>query len=224
MAQQVAHQIKTPLSSIMLAVQRLQMEYRRDRVDKAKVYDRYVDYVTGEVRRLREVTEDFMKLARLEAPNLCLKDLNAVIQQCLEKLRPRIGERIQIETDLAVDLPQAHLDENQIRAAIEVLLDNSIEALEGQGKLTITTRLVQTLQSEHAKDGAAYVQFEIADTGRGIPAEAHKKLFEPFFTTKEGGTGLGLTIARKIIEDHHGSIEIKSEAGMGTVVFVSLPV
>jgi PAS domain S-box-containing protein len=224
MAQRLAHEIKTPLSSIMLAVQRLQMEYQREDVAKAETYDRYVNYVSEEVCRLREVTDGFMKLARLEEPDLCPRDLNAIVQKCLQKLEKRIPEQIEIKTDLATTLPRVNVDENQLQVALAVLLENGIEAIEGNGKVTITTRLAHSLQFGRVDDGIRYLRIEIADTGRGIPPEACEELFEPFFTTKESGTGLGLTIAKKIIEDHRGTIEVKSEAGIGTVICVTLPV
>lgn len=223
-AQRLVHQMKTPLSSIMLAVQRLQMDYQRDVVARSEAYDRYVDYVGGEVARIRSLTDGFLKLAQLEKPNLTPHDLNRVIQKCVASLEGQISASIQLQTDFASDLPEISIDENQILIALKVLLDNSIEAMDGSGKIMITTRLAQSLQAHPIGQVSSSIRLEIADTGRGIPTESQKKLFEPFYTTKKSGTGLGLTIARKIIEDHQGSIEIKSEAGMGTVVVVSLPV
>ncbi len=223
-AQRLVHQMKTPLSSIMLAVQRLQMDYQRDIVPRSDAYDRYVDYVTGEVARIRSLTDGFLKLAQLENPALAPHDLNRIIQKCVASLEGQISPSIQIQIDFANDLPVIRVDENQILIALKVFMDNSIEAMDGSGKITISTRLAQSLQTNQSGQVSSSIRLEIADIGRGIPVEVQKKLFEPFYTTKNSGTGLGLTIARKIIEDHQGSIEIKSEAGMGTVVVVSLPV
>lgn len=224
MAQKLVHQIKTPLSSVMLAVQRLQMEYQRDKVAKAKDYDRYINYVSTEVRRVREVTDGVMKLARLEEPNFSLQDLNQIISNCLTKYKSKMKDSIQIQTEYAKDVPKINLDKNQLEIAFSILIENCMEAMDGNGKLTLNTRMAQSLQFSSTENSTGHIHIEIADTGVGIPPEAQERLFEPFFTTKKNGTGLGLTIVKKIIDDHEGSIEIKSDIGIGTVVLVILPV
>ncbi len=223
-AQRLAHQIKTPISSIMLAIQRLQMEYKKDGIAKAYVYDRYVDYVSNEIVRLRQATDDFMKLSQLEKPVLHPCDINLIINECLEKYKDHIGSDIQMETDFASNIPLIEVDDNQIRVAFQIIIDNSIQAIKEKGSITITTRQAQTLQDSDSSLELNYIQIEIADTGEGISKDVQQQLFTPFLTTKKNGTGLGLTIAKKIIEDHEGTIEIRSDEGIGTIVILKIPI
>lgn len=222
LAQRLAHQIKTPLASVLLATQRLQMEYRQDGSAKSGIYDRYVDYTAAEVARIRQITEGFLKFARVGAPVTQPLNLNQLITATAEKFRPLLTDGKELRTDLAEDLPLLALDEQQMIMALSALIENGLEAVEGEGHLTITTRLQQTL-GQGQKNIDEYVRIECADTGRGIPAEAMQKLFDPFFTSKSHGTGLGLPIAKRIIEEHQGTIEIRSEPGIGTVVIIQLP-
>ena len=103
------------------------------------------------------------------------------------------------------------------------MLDNSFEALDHTGKLTISTRQIQKVHFEKESTQVDYAQIEIADTGYGIPKEKQGKILEPFFTTKKNGTGLGLTIVKKVIDDHHGTFEINSKEDIGTSIFITLP-
>ena len=100
-------------------------------------------------------------------------------------------------------------------------MNNSLNAMKGKGVLTITTRVVQTL---HKLDGKKFVEVEIADTGVGMKDEDKDQLFKPFFSKSSGGTGLGLVIVKKIVEDHRGTISIHSEKEVGTTAYIRLPV
>ena len=224
LAQRLAHQIKTPLSSVLLAVQRLQMEYQRDGSAKAGVYDRYITYVAEEVARIRQITDGFLKLAQVDKSQLTPVEINLVILSILEQYRPSLVPGQKFRTDFEQDLPKVRLDEHQIRIVLGILIENSLAALGDNGQITLTTRLQQSLAGKERGEAGDSLLIECADSGRGIPAESLPKLFDPFFTTKTGGTGLGLPIAKKIIEDHHGSIRITSQPGIGTVVSISLPV
>jgi PAS domain S-box-containing protein len=224
MAQQLAHKIKTPMSSIMLAVQRLQMEYNRDKVKKIEIYDRYVDYVNSEIHNLRQAADDFMKLAHMEEPLFKSEDINKLLMENINYLQNKVYNEILITSDLSNDLPLVYIDKNQMRVALNIILDNSFESMGNTGKIVITTRLAQTLQSSELNNFKNYIKIEIADTGIGISKDILSKIFEPFFTTKKEGTGFGLTIAKKIIEDHDGEIKISSEKGIGTILTVILPI
>jgi signal transduction histidine kinase len=223
MAQRLAHQIKTPLSSVLLAVQRLQMEYRRDGISKAKIYDRYIDYVAEEVARIRRITDSFLKLSLHEKLVLEAININAMLTGALEKYQPMLTIGLKISTDFAADLPLIFVDEQQMKMVFSIIIENSLDAMGEEGQLTVTTRFVQAIPQEEGKSAVEAVVVECADTGSGIPAESIQKLFNPFFTTKSNGTGLGLPIAKKIVEEHGGAIEIKSQTGIGTVVTIRLP-
>jgi len=200
MAQRLAHQIKTPLSSVLLSVQRLQMEYIKDGAGKAKDYDRYVEYVNNEVGRIRHALDGLLKLARLEKPALRTCNINDLVRLALQKF------------------------ENQIVILLTLLIENSIDAMPQGGWLRIATRLAHDLHKEKGKSEPETIEVIISDSGIGIAEEKLDKLFEPFYTNKPNGTGLGLPIAKKIIEDHAGNIKINSKEKVGTQVTVQLPI
>ncbi|KAA3615359.1 MAG: hypothetical protein DWQ05_13460 [Calditrichaeota bacterium] len=222
--QELAHGLKTPLASVMLAAERLQMQYKKDSVENDLGYDKYVDHIVHEVRRLRELTDGFLKLAQLEEPDKRHIDINAIIKHCLQQMKPAVPAQIHIELDLETALPPVHVDGNQFQIMINVLLENAMQAIQKEGKLHITTRLAQALPRLSVASNNDVIRVEISDTGGGIEADNLQKIFEPFYTRKKGGTGLGLTIARKIIEDHDGRIDVKSEVGIGTIFVIIIPV
>ena len=104
--------------------------------------------------------------------------------------------------------------------ALHIVIENSIDALKGKGLIKISVNMAQYLNNVYQD----FVEIEIADSGTGIDAKIKDKIFEPYFTTKKDGTGMGLAIARKIIEDHNGEISIYSKDGFGTVVRFLVPV
>jgi signal transduction histidine kinase len=123
---------------------------------------------------------------------------------------------IQLQLDLATDLPHVQCDPAQIEQVVLALVMNSIDAMPRGGNLWLRTRL---------NDSRDEVEIQVRDDGMGIPADILPQLFEPFLTTKESGhgVGLGLAISRGIIERHNGHIEVQSEAGKGTTFTITLP-
>ena len=223
MAQRLAHEVKTPLSTVMLSAQRLQTETRSDKVD-AKVFDKYIERILRQVRRLQMLTDAFLKFTRIEKPQFESVDFNQFIRQWINKNQFRFGPDIDIETLYAGNLPKISVDTQQIRIILQNIVDNGLKAMDGKGTLTITTRLVQSLHTNQLDRRNDAIQLEIADTGKGISKEDLKELFKPFFSKSAGGTGLGLVLVKKIVEDHQGKIQIESESEVGTRVIISLPV
>ncbi|MBN2201103.1 GHKL domain-containing protein [bacterium] len=221
-AQRLAHEIKTPLSSVMLSTQRIQMECEKH-PDESRRYDKYLGHILGQVERLRKMTDAFLKFARIEKPKMEPCSINEIIGECLADATPRMGPDIRTQTHLEATIPAIPMDRQQIGVAVGNLIDNALSAMEGKGLLTITTRLAQSLQNNTHKI-RDFLQIEIADTGRGIPKKYQPQLFQSFFSRSPSGTGLGLVIVKKIVEDHRGRIRIESEEGIGTTVFISLPV
>lgn len=131
---------------------------------------------------------------------------------------------VTVKTSLSNDLPRISADADQIAIVLQNLIDNSLNAMAGKGNVTIATRLVQWLHNTKINNHREAVQIEISDTGKGMSQEELNKLFKPFFSNSPGGTGLGLVIVKKIIEDHNGEIHYKSEPDFGTTVFITLPV
>jgi len=237
-AQKLAHGIKTPLSAVMLSLQRLEKHSDSDG-------QRYIDGVRTDIERLRKMTDGFMRVTRLEPPKLVPQDINALLRECLAKFERAKPAGITFQSELEDGLPLIAIDKEQFSDAIASLLDNAVAAMtsgseqravsrgeqravnseqEGDEK---TLRVVTTLKVKNGPDlkpVSRDVEIAISDTGPGIPEGYLAKVFEPYFTTKIGGTGLGMYITKKIIEEHKGSIAVESHEGKGTRVIIRLPV
>ena len=223
MAQKLAHEIKTPLSTVMLSAQRLQMEYE-GKPQQAKKVEKYLNNIISQVERLRKVTDTFMKFVEIKKQKLEPVNVNYLLAQCVEGMQLSTVSTIKIKKEFADDIPVIKADGQQLSIALKNIIDNSLNAMGNKGTLTLTTRLVQSLHTGKRSSVKNYIQIEISDTGVGIPQQQLSQLFQPFFSRSPGGTGLGLVITKKIIEDHNGEIKIESVEGIGTTVFVTLPV
>jgi len=206
---QVAHEVRNPLSSIGLNTELLE-----EAVGKAhfstpsdeREAGQLLAAIAREVDRLTEVTDQYLRLARLPRPALVPEDVNQLLTRVLdfsaEELE-RAGVRVQRELEPLA--PRALADEGQLRQVFLNLLRNAREAMPAGGTLRVASRTA----------GDA-VEVTFSDSGSGIPEEVQGRLFEPFFSTKSGGTGLGLALARQILEAHGGSIACTSTAAQGT--------
>jgi signal transduction histidine kinase len=214
---QVTHEIRNPLSSIGLNVELLDEAFAKARFEapeEAREAKEILAAVTREVDRLTEVTEHYLKMARLPSPSLVREDVTDLLGHVLEFSREEL-ERAQVKVVQELDpgTPPALADPAQLRQVFLNLLRNSREAMSGQGgRLTVAARPV---------DGQIEVVF--SDTGRGMPNEVKDRIFEPFFSTKEGGTGLGLAVSQQILQAHGGSIQCQSTPGQGTTFVIRLP-
>ncbi|MFQ6091410.1 MAG: ATP-binding protein [bacterium] len=224
MARQLAHEIKNPLANIMITLQCLQREYKKDRVSRSEAYDELVTSTIDEIMRLRNVANGFMRFAKLEKPNLQPNNVNRIINETLAEYSQRIPGTIHVKKVLAENLPPARVDEEQVQTMLANLIENSVNAMPDGGALTISTALIQEFPQDHKKIGTDFVSIEIADTGGGISEEDLKKVFDPYFSKSKEGVGLGLVIVNRIIEDHGGSINIYSREGIGTTITIELPV
>lgn len=212
-AAQITHEVRNPLSSIGLNAEMLEeelgaLEGSPSQIEEAK---RLARAIVKEVDRLTEITEEYLRFARLPRPKLEREDLAAIVSSLLSFMRPELEARaVSVEVEL-MPLPVA-ADEHQLRQALLNLLRNAGEAMGSGGRLRVEGR----------SDGSA-VELTIADTGQGIAPEHLAKVFDPFFSTKEGGTGLGLALTQQIIVEHGGSIVVDSRLGGGTTFTVRLP-
>jgi len=215
MAQKLAHEIKTPLSTVMLSAQRLK-ELCENEKDKTDVY---LTNITEEVNRLRSITDALIRFAKVEKPRFGSINVNELISKLIQNNLIRFGTDISPSLTCTDDIPHIIADESQLITVLQNIIDNSLSAIYGKGNINISTRLVQSLQSS-----TQMIEIEIADSGIGIPDENIGELFQPFYSTFKSGNGLGLTIVKKIIEDHCGEIRINSKENLGTTVIITLPV
>jgi signal transduction histidine kinase/putative methionine-R-sulfoxide reductase with GAF domain len=206
----IAHEIRNPLTSINILIHSLTENL------PAKISCREdLKVIEEEILRINEIVDQFLRFARPASPLFEKTDLLPIFEEILQLLRPQM-ERGKITVKKEFEpLPLITVDKEQIKQVILNLLMNAIQAMPAGGELGIKGRF--------SKDGY-WVELAIQDSGLGIPPEDMDKLFDPFFSTKEGGIGLGLSIAHRIIDQHHGKIEVESHPGNGTLFTISLPV
>jgi len=214
----LAHEIRNPLSTIRLNMELLAEDFeksdpesptkQRDRRAKAKI-----DLVRQECDRLQKLLGDFLDFARQESLSPEPGSLNVEVEQLLDFFAPKARDAgVEIVRYLDPELPTVRLDRETFRSAVLNLLLNSVQAMDAGGQLMVRTR-----------PSGLGVVLELIDTGAGMDAETLAKVFQAFYTTKQGGSGLGLPTARKIVEAHGGTIDIETAPGRGTKVTIWLP-
>lgn len=214
MSAMVAHEIRNPLSSIGLNTELLQEEIAEHLPTNSEEAATLLKSIAREVDRLTEVTDEYLRFARLPKPQLVTEQLPAIIDELLQFIAEELREAgIKLHDRLQADLPPVKADANQLRQAFLNLLRNSLESMPQGGQLTI---------SSEAADGV--VRLRISDTGRGIDPDSLDHIFDPFFSTRENGTGLGLSLTQQIVSEHGGNISCESHPGQGTAFVIELPV
>ena len=211
-ARRLAHEIKNPLTPIQLSAERLQFKLA-DKLSNgdADMLARGTQTIINQVQAMKRMVDDFRDYARMPAPEVAELDLNELIGEVLGLYE---SSSASIETRLAADLPPILGDATQLRQIIHNLLRNAEDALEGRD----ATRIL--IQTEAVGRQASLT---IADNGPGFPVELLPRIFEPYVTTKARGTGLGLPIVKKIVEEHLGTIEISNAPEGGARIDIRLP-
>lgn len=217
--QKMAHDIKTPLSSIQLNVQTLEYKLKDSVPETYRNLQTDFGLIFSEMNRVKKMTRDFLKFINTDKPNFIPCSLNTIINDTLTHFNGFIRDNILLSLDLDDSADMLLADKNQMEIVFHILIENAVEAIENKGSIIISSSLAQQLGNGFAE----YLEIEIADSGKGICTTDMNNVFEPFFTTKTEGTGMGLVIAKKIIHDHHGKIEIVSRSGFSTVVRIMLP-
>ena len=211
-ARRLAHEIKNPLTPIQLSAERLQFKLADKLANgDAEMLARGTQTIITQVQSMKRMVDDFRDYARLPAPVTAPLDLNALIGEVLGLYE---ASSVAIESRLAADLPPVLGDATQLRQIIHNLLRNAEDALEGRsdGRIEIVTRC----SGRHAR-------LSIGDNGPGFPLDLLPRIFEPYVTTKTRGTGLGLPIVKKIVEEHLGTIEISNAPAGGARIDIRLP-
>lgn len=237
MAAGLAHEIRNPLGAIKGAAQLLKAsapalgaggetkptsdDEDDDEDEQEDDPSEFLDVIVEEVDRLGHVVSQFLGYAR---PDRGLREplsINDVVRKTLQLVRSEQGaEAVEIETNLGSELPEVRGDAERLRQVFLNLIINGSQAMGGRGKLTVQTRVRSLYRGGRA---SRFVEVSFRDRGQGIEPKALQDIFIPFFTTKEGGTGLGLPICQRIIENHGGLIEVRSEPGKGATFAVLIP-
>lgn len=210
----VAHEIRNPLTAIKFRLFSL-----RKSLAALKSENEDVTVIAGEINRLERIVKDFLQFARPSEPELVNLPVARVIEEVRDLLKSQLEKAgIQVNVEAADGL-WVRADAQQLKQVLINLVQNAAESIGRDG--TITLRGVKDRDSLGGSTPAAAI--EIADTGKGIPPEVRKRLFDPFFTTKEGGTGLGLPIAARIVEKHGGELHYETQVNRGTTFKLLLP-
>jgi signal transduction histidine kinase len=236
----LAHEIKNPLSTIGLNAQLLIESIEELPLadeDRSRLANR-MKSLRREVERLRGILADFLEFAGKIHPELKPTDLNTLIGELVDFYLPEAERHgVRIHADMAAREAIASIDPKLIKQALLNLVLNATQAMStknpppagggGRGAATLApgSNGDLILRTEHGKDadGRRVVRVHVIDTGPGIPEDVLAKMFQPYFTTHAGGSGLGLPTARRLVEEHGGRIEVRSEPGTGSDFSVVLP-
>ncbi|MGB6378247.1 MAG: ATP-binding protein [Syntrophobacteria bacterium] len=221
----IAHEIKNPLASLSGSIQML-----RDEVDFGPMQQRLMDITMREAERLNALVNEFLLFARPERAVDRSVEVNEVIEDTLEMLKnsPELSRPIRIEKTLSKNL-WVHIDSQRLQQVIWNLVLNAVQEMKNSGRLSVATAIRTKRGSgdaprDYARDRQEKLaEISISDTGPGILPENQGKVFDPFFTTKDQGTGLGLTIVHRIVENYDGKIFLDSDGRSGTTFTLHFP-
>jgi two-component system, sporulation sensor kinase E len=223
----VAHEIGNPLNALNIHLQLLERETnevgrslegeapfdRPELCQQVGELSELVDIAKNEVARLDLIITQFLKAIRPSRPNVALARIEDLLEETLTLLRHEVQDReIDVQIECPLPMPEIRVDKDQIKQAFFNIIRNAFQAMPDGGMLGIGL----TSDSE-------YVRLAFSDTGVGIPPERMRAIFDPYVTTKPEGSGLGLMIVQRIIQEHGGEIELVSKAGTGTRFLISLP-
>ena len=212
MARKVAHEVKNPLTPIQLSAEHLLRVYEDGGPGFADALRESVSYITSEVDHLRRIARDFLESSR---ETLVVREPFDVLKAVRETVRPYreiLSDRIALREEVSGAGFLCRGDRVRFKMALRNVLINAIEAVPGRGTIAVAV----------ASDGRT-IEVRVEDSGVGMAADVLERMFEPYFSTKETGTGLGLSVAKKVVEDHGGAIEAASRPGAGTRVVIRLP-
>jgi signal transduction histidine kinase len=204
----LAHEIRNPLAGIAGVIEIVGRDLPATSPARAVVKD-----VRLEITRISRTLTDLLETARPRRPEILRSNLNTTVEHAVMLARQQVlSKPIKIELQQEPDLPEVEHDSGQMHQVLLSLLLNAVQAMDGAGTV-------------HVEMGSlvGYASVVVSDTGRGISPQNLPNIFRPFYTTRGDGTGLGLSLAQRIVEDHHGRIEVSSVVGNGSRFTVLLP-
>lgn len=214
----LAHEIKNPLSTMAINLALLEEEWGRgtngaEPSARDRRCTKRVQTLQREVRRLETIVEDFLRFARGGEINRAPHDLGGLVREVLDFVEPEDARlSIRHHAELPAGLPLVMLDPGAFKQALLNLFVNARQAMPEGGELIVRVRR-----------SGNFVELSVTDTGVGMKPEDLERCFEVYFSTKKGGTGLGLSTTRRIVEEHGGTIAVVSELGRGTSFSIVLP-
>jgi PAS domain S-box-containing protein len=216
----VAHEINNPLSSVAgyaeALLRRFNDEHELASDPRLEAFPKYLQVIVRESYRCKGIIDCLLSFSRKSDGSICNVNINEILEEVLELVRFKSQyDRVEIKTNLQVDLPEIIGDPTGLRQVCMNLLINAHQSINGAGLVEITTRM----------DGLSTVMFQISDSGCGIPKESIEQIWDPFFSTKDvgKGTGLGLAVSYNIIKRLGGEISVESQVGTGSKFTVRMP-
>jgi len=201
-ARRIAHEIKNPLTPIQLSAERLKRKYGRVITQDRDIFDQCTDTIVRQVEDIKRMVDEFSSFARMPKPRLQEDDLSACIRQVLFLMRVGHPE-FAMEEHLPVAPVIARFDRRLLSQALTNIIKNATEGIAAAHERGEGPKIAISLGVD-----AGVVSIDVVDNGKGFPSESRQKLLEPYVTTRAEGTGLGLPIVAKILEDHGGGIEL----------------
>ncbi len=204
----IAHEIRNPLTSIKVLIHSL-----AEKIADTETKEKDIKVIEDEIERVNQIIDRFLDFARPKEPEFSLVDINQILEETINLVSGEVKEQNVVLEKKFSALPRLYADREQMKQVFLNLFLNAVQAMPEGGKLGIRTDLL-----------GQRVRIQIQDQGIGIPESIKDKLFEPFFTMKEEGVGLGLSIVKRIIDDHKGSIKVRNSHPQGTVFAINLPI
>jgi two-component system sensor histidine kinase HydH len=219
MAAVLAHEVRNPLASIVHGAQ-----YLSDELSPEGEAAQSARFILESSRRISRLLNDILLISRPQQVELGPCNLPAILEGLLHYWRAQAAAcGVEVRTSYAEDLRWPSGDPARLEQVFANLISNALDAMREGGTLWVRVRPAQLSPSFLHQSPCTAVRVEVEDTGVGIPAPKLQQIFEPFFTTRHDRTGLGLAIARRIVQDHRGKIEVQSEEMRGTLFTVTLP-
>lgn len=212
MARIIAHEIKNPLTPIRLSAEHLREVWRADPTQAGEVVERCVANILRQVEDLRAIANEFSDYSRVPQPEFALVDLGAALAECVAAYASAgaVGATVRFERPAEAVL--ARIDARLLARAVRNLIENALRASAERSEVIV--RLVRA---------AGRAEIAVEDRGPGVPSELLSRIFDPYFSTHSGGTGLGLPIARRIVEQHGGTLSASNRDGGGLCALVTIP-
>jgi len=207
----VAHEVRNPLQHIRLGAETLRIYLGQDK-EKLEV----IKEIEQGVTTLDKIIGDLLEYSRPVSLKYSSVQSGALVRQSLDMLSPRL-DNISMQIELEREERELSVDPDKISQVFVNVISNSIEAMNGSGRIQISSRFFK-------RDGVEHLEFLVTDSGPGMSEEILKRADEPFFTTKIWGGGLGIPICKKILDAHNGNLNVRSKPGEGTTVEITMPV
>jgi PAS domain S-box-containing protein len=210
----MAHEIRNPLAGMAAGIQHLLTKF-----DKDDERHEALERIQREGERVNSLIEDILLISRPPRLNLALCDVVGILEELVgQRKHKATAQGVEILTDFTPDLPEVRVDRARLMQVFSNLVANAVDAMPSGGQLKVAARATVSGEGQ-----TRYLEVVFEDNGMGIKGEELPKIFQPFYTTKARGTGLGLPIAQRIVEEHKGELTVESREGEGTRVTVRLP-